>query len=66
MANLITPKQVFETYAPRQIRRDKQAVKANAEWLTNMLNFLHEGGQWVYPDAGKVFIKRGNMLQLAQ
>ena len=64
MATLLTPKQVFETYAPRQIRRDKAQVKHCAEWLQNMMQFITEGGSWVYPDAGKVFTKRGNMLEL--
>ena len=36
----------------------KKEFKANLKWLNTVHATLNEGGQWIHPDSGMVFIKK--------
>lgn len=37
-------------------------IKANEEFFDKMRSMLKEGGSWIFPAAGEIFIKRSGKL----
>lgn len=54
---MLTPYDMVKTYTPNLSASQR---KANVDFFTMVLNHLHEGGHYTWPDLGKTFKKVGS------
>lgn len=44
------------------MKNDWMPEPSDMNWLQNVYSMLKEGGQWVAPTSGQVFLKKANVL----